>query len=202
MNPHNRLICHHWRGNVDMSIILDKHRATSYMVKYATKGEKAGKALTQTFKDVIGPAAFDENPTSKLRSIMIRSVAGKRDIGQCEISRLLMSQPLYHSSFSYVTISTELDKREINISRNQSPDAPATKKSLIDFYANRKTNKNLENKLDTITCLVSFVKKFQLNSKNELVARTNPEQTIVILTRNIVIVRTIQKLINSIVSIT
>ena len=37
-NPHNRLICHHWRGNVDMSIILDRHRAISFMVKYATKG--------------------------------------------------------------------------------------------------------------------------------------------------------------------
>ena len=41
-NAHNRLICHHWRGNVDMSIILDRHRAISYMVKYATKGEKKG----------------------------------------------------------------------------------------------------------------------------------------------------------------
>jgi hypothetical protein len=180
MNAHNRLICHHWRGNVDMSIILDKHRATSYMVKYATKGEKAGKALTQTFKDVIGPASLDENPISKLRSIMIKSVAGKRDIGQCEISRLLMSQPLFHSSFNYVTISTDLEKKEINISRNQSPNEPATKKSLIDFYAHRKTNKKLENYLDRINCLITFVQLFQLNAKNELELRKNSEKTIVI----------------------
>ncbi|CAF0951603.1 unnamed protein product [Brachionus calyciflorus] len=31
MNMHNRLICHHWRGNVDMQIILDKSAAINYM---------------------------------------------------------------------------------------------------------------------------------------------------------------------------
>ena len=41
LNIHNRLICHHWRGNVNMSIILDRHRAISYMVKYATKGNQS-----------------------------------------------------------------------------------------------------------------------------------------------------------------
>jgi len=129
---------------------------------------------------VIGPAALDENPISKLRSIMIKSVAGKRDIGQCEISRLLMSQPLFHSSFNYVTISTDLEKKEINLSRNRSPNEPATKKSLIDFYAHRKTNKKLKNYLDRITCLIAFVQLFQLNAKNELELRKNSEKTIVI----------------------
>ncbi|RNA33426.1 ATP-dependent DNA helicase PIF1, partial [Brachionus plicatilis] len=45
LNMHNRLICHHWRGNVDMQVILDKSAAINYMVKYATKGEKAGQSL-------------------------------------------------------------------------------------------------------------------------------------------------------------
>jgi hypothetical protein len=38
LNIHNRLICHHWRANVDMQIILDVSAAINYMVKYATKG--------------------------------------------------------------------------------------------------------------------------------------------------------------------
>jgi hypothetical protein len=39
LNVHNRLLCHHWRANVDMQIILDISAAISYMVKYATKGK-------------------------------------------------------------------------------------------------------------------------------------------------------------------
>ena len=38
MNIHNRLLCHHWRANMDIQIILDHSAAINYMVKYATKG--------------------------------------------------------------------------------------------------------------------------------------------------------------------
>jgi hypothetical protein len=81
MNMHNRLICHGWRGNVDMQIILDRHAAINYMVKYASKAEGAGQSLNQLFKDVIGPTTNEDNPQSKLKSIMLKSVAGKRDLG-------------------------------------------------------------------------------------------------------------------------
>ena len=40
INQHNRLICHHWRANVDMQGIIDVQAAINYMVKYATKGSK------------------------------------------------------------------------------------------------------------------------------------------------------------------
>ena len=79
MNLHNRIICHNWRGNVDMQLILDQNAATNYMVKYATKSEKNGNSLAEMFKDVIGPAKENNNCHSKLRSIMIKSIAGKRD---------------------------------------------------------------------------------------------------------------------------
>lgn len=42
MNMHYRLICQNWCANVDMQIILDQAAAIAYMVKYATKAEKAG----------------------------------------------------------------------------------------------------------------------------------------------------------------
>ncbi|RNA33794.1 hypothetical protein BpHYR1_046991 [Brachionus plicatilis] len=89
------------------------------MVKYATKGEKAGQALCQLFKEIIQPSAIEDNPSTKMRSLMIKSIAGKRDIGQCEVSRLLLSEPLYNSSFNYVTISTEIDSRELNLNANR-----------------------------------------------------------------------------------
>jgi len=45
---------------------------------------------------------------TKLRSCMLKTVAGKRDLGQCEVSRLLMSEPLYHSSFEYWGLKSRL----------------------------------------------------------------------------------------------
>ncbi|CAF0956132.1 unnamed protein product [Brachionus calyciflorus] len=78
-----------------MQIILDKRAAVNYIVKYATIGEKAGLSLFQVYKEVIG----------------------KRDIGQCEVSRLLLSEPLYNSSFNYVTVSTEIDTRDMNLNK-------------------------------------------------------------------------------------
>ena len=81
MNVHNRLICHSWRANVDMQVILDHNAAINYMVKYATKCEKAGSSLRQLFNDVIGPASNDDNSQSKIRSLMVKSIAGKRDLG-------------------------------------------------------------------------------------------------------------------------
>ncbi|CAF1045089.1 unnamed protein product [Brachionus calyciflorus] len=180
MNMHNRLVCHNWRGNVDMQIILDKSAAINYMVKYATNGEKAGQALCQIFKEVIGPSSLEDNPTTKIRSLMIKSIAGKRDIGQCEVSRLLLSEPLYNSSFNYVTLSTEIDSRELNLNVNQDEESSVIKNSLIDYFANRKNCQYLDKNLPQINCLIKFVKFFKLDSKNKLVNRPDNEKTVVI----------------------
>ncbi|RNA16634.1 ATP-dependent DNA helicase PIF1 [Brachionus plicatilis] len=109
-----------------------KSAAINYMVKYATKGEKAGQAICQIFKDVIGHSSMDDNAGTKIRSLMIKSTAGKRDIGKCELSRLLLSEPLYNSTFNYVTISTEIDSRVLNLNINDDKSI-ATKNSLISF---------------------------------------------------------------------
>ena len=106
------------------------------MVKYATKGEKEGRGLTAIFNDVIGKASDTDNPQTKMRSLMINSVCGKRDIGQCEISRLLLSEPMYHSTFEYVSQSLDLDKRQLNTD-NDNPAVNIYKKSIMDYYADR-----------------------------------------------------------------
>lgn len=180
INPHNRLICHHWRGNVDMSLILDRHRAISYMVKYATKGEKKGQALSQAFKDVITYTGEEDYPKSKIRSLMIKHIAGERDIGQCEVSRLLMSEPLYHSSFEYVTVCTNVNTKEINIDPELPTDASAFKKSIIDYYSIRKKLGICQAHLSKIKNLIDFVKIFTTNSKNELVVRKLNKPVIVV----------------------
>lgn len=85
MNMHNRIICQNWCANVDMQIKLDQAAAIAYMVKYATKAEKAGSTLTDIYRTVILNANEDDNTLTKLRSLMLKTVTGKRDLGQCEV---------------------------------------------------------------------------------------------------------------------
>ncbi len=77
-----KTLCHYWRGNVDLQIVLDKQAAISYMVKYATKGEKAGVEYNKLYNDVISACDDDANPQTKMRSLMMKQVAGKRDLGE------------------------------------------------------------------------------------------------------------------------
>ena len=72
-------MCHYWRGNVDLQIVLDSNAAIAYMVKYATKGEKAGIEFKKLFHDIIYNCHDEDNPQSKMRSLMMKSIAGKRD---------------------------------------------------------------------------------------------------------------------------
>ena len=51
------------------------------MVKHATKFEKAGSSLKQLFNDVIGLVSKEDNLKSKIRSLVVKSLAGRLDIG-------------------------------------------------------------------------------------------------------------------------
>jgi hypothetical protein len=68
-----------------MQIILDEEAAIAYMVKYAAKPEKSGNNLNDLYRSVILNANDDDNSASKMRSLMLKSVSGKRDLGQCEV---------------------------------------------------------------------------------------------------------------------
>jgi hypothetical protein len=182
MNTHNRLILENWMANVDMQIILDQAAAVAYMVKYATKAEKAGSSLNDLYKSVIKFADENDNTITKLRSLMLKTVAGKRDIGQCEVCRLLNSEPLYSSTFKYVTQSLELSQaKEMNeISNNkENQNNKATNRSLLDFYADRMNNPDLVDILDQIKSFNNFVIKFK-DFKNQLKLREDSENTIIV----------------------
>ncbi len=100
-----------------------------------------------------------------MRSIIVKSIAGKRDLGQCEVARLLLSEPLYHSYFNYVNLSTDLFTKEVNISNKADDDDDATKKNIIDFYANRYNNQRLQNSLDDVHNLMDFARKFMVKKR-------------------------------------
>ncbi len=78
-----------------------------------------------------------------------------------------------------MTLNTDLDSRELNIEANIDGNEPA-KKSIIDYYANRKKEFFLRTYLDQTTSLVQFVKMFKLTKDNKLTYRQDSDKTVVI----------------------
>ena len=70
-----------------------------------------------------------------------------------------MSEPLYHSSFEYVTQSLELNQtNEVNNITTENDESPATNKNLMNFFANRNQNEFLIPILHEISSFHQFVK--------------------------------------------
>jgi hypothetical protein len=109
---------------------------------------------------------------------MIHLTAGNRDIGQCEVSRLLFSDPLYNSSFTYVVQNSDLYSKEIDTNALNNDKAPANKISMIDLFRLRKTNPILIPYLSKITNLIEFIRLFKI-SKKQPTLRESPESVAV-----------------------
>ena len=95
------------------------------------------------------------------------------------MSRLLLSEPFYHSSFVYVKLTTDLNSREINVDQLNNPNALATKSSLLDYFSNRKHIQIVKPYLQTIVNLTDFVKMFYIIN-NTLKIRNNSHRIVVI----------------------
>ena len=179
MNCHRRLCSENWCSNIDMQLILDQAAAIAYIVKYATKALKAGSFLNDLYKSVIMFANEEDNTVTKLRTLMLKSVSGKRDLGQCEVCRLLISEPLYSSSFEYVQQSLDLNQaKEINKLSNNG-NSKATNSTLMDFYAHRFQNDKMHSIRDTISSFYDFVLQYKV-IKGQLIARKNNKRIIIV----------------------
>ncbi len=81
---------------------------------------------------------------SKLKSIFLRTTCAKRDRGLGEVTRSLLGNPLYHSTFRYENLSLEMNYRPlVELNEEADESTPAVKKTLIDFYGERNTNPQL-----------------------------------------------------------
>ena len=85
---HNRVMHQRWRANEDLQIILDRHAAVVYMVKYVYKGEQSGRSLQGIYRSVMQNAQDSDNPVSKMISLMIWCV-DRRDVGGGKASRMI-----------------------------------------------------------------------------------------------------------------
>ena len=95
---------------------------------------------------------------------MLKTVSGKRDLGQCEVSRLLMSEPLYSCTFEFVVLCLDLKLSRDIIPVNEATDESAliTNETLMDQFAKRHSNPKLQPILSEINNIYSFVKKFKM----------------------------------------
>ena len=126
------------------------------MVKYATKAKKAGSSLNYLYKSVIMFSNEEDNTTPKLRSLMLKTVSGKRDLGHCAVCRLLMSEPLYSSRFEYVQLSLDLNQAKEIDKLSNNGNSKATNSTLMDFYAHRYQNDKMQSIRDTISSFYDF----------------------------------------------
>lgn len=147
-------------------------------------GEVVGNTLTEIIKTVALTITAESNPVSKLKSIFLRTTCAKRDRGLGEVTRSLLGNPLYHSTFKYENLSLDINYRplaEMNDKDDES--APAVKKTLLDFYGERNLNPHLLQILEEkkIISLIVFAKHFHIIKQN-LVPRKNSDNIIIITT--------------------
>lgn len=148
------------------------------MVKYASKSEKSSQSLKTLFGSVISFAKPDDDPVTKYRSLMLKSLGGHRDLGQSEVCRLILSEPLYQSSFKYIYISLDFSSKQLKTNQNDH-DSDICAKSILDFFGKRFTNKQIEPYLPKINHLVDFAKYFYVKN-DKLLPHINPDLNVVI----------------------
>jgi hypothetical protein len=111
-----------------------------------------------------------------MKSMILKCASGTRDLGQCEVSRLLMSERHYHSSFQHFSISLDFNRVEMILNKSNSNE-PSVKISLLQMYGNRKNNPfNLKFE-HLIENFFDFSMRFYI-SKNQLQFRSSIDKIV------------------------
>ena len=178
VNSHNRVMLQNWRANVDMQVIVDVEAWARYMAKYAAKAEPRSKAATAVFKTCVDKLTSESDAAMALRTSMLRSI-GERDFSAQETAHLLLSEPLYSCSYSFVCISLDGSRQICDQSDNQPDTTPVTNPSTLQLYADR-----LQHETDfpgiTALNLFQFVKQYSVvhnevrRRSQEVIIRTFP----------------------------
>ena len=137
INSHNRVMLQHWRANVDLQIVVDVDACARYMAKYIAKGEPRSEPATGILKTCVDRLQDTDQASSALKKSMIK-VAGDRDMGAQETAHLLLQEPLYHCTYSFVTVSLD-ESRKINHKQGKedSESGEVLDPSILSLYSKR-----------------------------------------------------------------
>ena len=179
LNSHNRVMLQHWRANVDLQIIVDVDACARYMAKCAAKGEPRSQPVNEILKTCVDKVKPDDKASSTIKKAMMK-VVGERDFSAQETAHMLISNPLFHCTYQFITLSLDGSRRVKKKDEQDEGDSPdALDASMIDHYASRSLwVKKFPNILDLN--LVQFASQFvirkgEANYRNkEVIVRTVP----------------------------
>ena len=122
----------HWRANVDLQVVVDVDACARYTAKYVSKSEPRSKPVTRILKECMDRLQDTDQAASALMKAMIQ-VPGEYDMGAQETAHLLLQEPLYRCTYSFVPVSLDGNRR-IN---HEHLNSEALDESLINLYAQR-----------------------------------------------------------------
>ncbi|CAN0181071.1 unnamed protein product, partial [Laminaria digitata] len=187
MNTYNRVLSQHWRGNIDIQLLLDWEDAVRYMVKHVDKHEKRSKPVLDLFRSAMGQENSGmDSACSKLRSVFLKAV-GERDISAQETSRLLMSGKFSCSTFTCKRLNVDPDQQSRLVRMGQGPQGSggdgqpqrALGMTALDRYATRATASANDHPEIMDMSAFEFTRCFKL-SRGELQRETKPHGIVVI----------------------
>ena len=177
VNSHNRVLLQNWRANVDIQVVIDMEACAKYIAKYVAKGEPPSTSMLSIFSTCVDKLHETSNTASLFRCSMMRAV-GERDISAQETAHLLLSEPLYSCTYSFLTVSLN-GSRQIRDLKDQSTTDQVVDPSLLDYYANRLQYRSRFPQIESM-CLMQFIKSFKVSNQeiskrsNEVIVRTFP----------------------------
>lgn len=103
LQRYNPFVTMIWRANTDFSAILSMHAVLAYIAKYVTKEGKTSR----DFKEILNVFANNLQESGQFKTAISKfsmSLLCERDYSTQEVTHMLMSYPLLHSSRNIVIV--------------------------------------------------------------------------------------------------
>jgi hypothetical protein len=94
--------------------------------------------------------------------LFLRFSCSKQEKGIAECARTIMGWPFYHSDFKSVSVSLDINKKEIISFKKLQSNEKICRPSLLTYYAYRHSNEYLLQYLNEIDCFNTFAYNFAI----------------------------------------
>jgi ATP-dependent DNA helicase PIF1 len=109
VNKYNRLVSIAWLANTGVSPCTSIIAVMEYVLKYATKFEKASPSYLDMLGKII-PYVNENRPFQSMVTKLINKLIGEREYSSQEVMHMLLDLPLCHSSRTFINVDTRLEK--------------------------------------------------------------------------------------------
>ena len=144
--PYDRTVNRHvqvqllgWGANSDFSPIVDQGGATTYMVKYAAKGESSSREAQKMLITLVNEAAelpLDGDERLSLPQIMrkvMNCATTRRDMGVQEVMHMNLQMPMVLNNVEFVRAATQ--NTDVEVRRGAPEGGLRPVRGLLEAYA-------------------------------------------------------------------